>query len=247
MAQLAIRCQPRVPVSADELERWLERQVNDLRAAAPRGTVRLSRLTQGGPSSDLVIGWLVELELDEGEALLTADLLADALRDMRLLGLQPALLAPASAMDERKGSVTMSWGAIAATNGASLQPGPPRVPNGRHADGSISGTARAALDRVLELLGRRQLSATELRVLLRLLDREASLSELAEALGYPPVEIRRASRSLAMRGLVRWRHVGRRKRTRLAITAAGLATVRALLTAAGQAADEVQTLEMAIR
>jgi hypothetical protein len=70
-----------------------------------------------------LIGWLVELELDEGEALLTGDRLADALRDMRLLGLQPALLAPAWSMDEWKGSVTMSRGAIAATNGAPPQPG----------------------------------------------------------------------------------------------------------------------------
>jgi hypothetical protein len=94
MVQLAIRCQARVPVSADELERWLERQVHDLRVEAPRATVRLSRLTQRGPSADLEIGWLVELELAEGEPLLAGHVLADALRDMRLLGLQPTLLAP---------------------------------------------------------------------------------------------------------------------------------------------------------
>jgi hypothetical protein len=94
MVQLAIRCHPRVPVSADELELWLERQVHGLRVEAPRATVRLSRLTQGGPSADLEIGWLVELELAESEPLLAGHRLADALRDMRLLGLQPTLLAP---------------------------------------------------------------------------------------------------------------------------------------------------------
>jgi hypothetical protein len=97
MVQLAIRCHPRVPVSADELERWLEWQVDDLRAAAPHGTVRLSRLTQGGPDADLEIGWLVELELAEGEPLLAGDRLGVALRDMRLLGLLPTLLAPPDA------------------------------------------------------------------------------------------------------------------------------------------------------
>jgi hypothetical protein len=97
MVQLAIRCHPRVPVSADELERWLERQVHDLRVEAPHASVRLSRLTQGGPSADLEIGWLVELELAEGEPLLAGRRLADALRDMRLLGLQPTLLAPREA------------------------------------------------------------------------------------------------------------------------------------------------------
>jgi hypothetical protein len=95
MVQLAIRCHPCVPVAAEELERWLERQAHDLRAEAPQATVRLSRLTQGRPGADhLDVGWLVELELDEGEPLLAGHGLADALRDMRLLGLQPTLLAP---------------------------------------------------------------------------------------------------------------------------------------------------------
>jgi hypothetical protein len=94
MVQLAIRCQPRVPVSADELKGWLELEVQQLRTAAPRGTVRLSRLTQEAPSADLEIGWLIELELADEEPLLAGQRLADALRDMRLLGLEPTLLAP---------------------------------------------------------------------------------------------------------------------------------------------------------
>lgn len=91
MVQLAIRCQPRVPVSAEELEGWLEQQTANLRLEAPHGTIRLSRLTQGLPSA---IGWLLELELAEEEPLLAGDRLADALRDMRLLGLEPTLLVP---------------------------------------------------------------------------------------------------------------------------------------------------------
>ena len=96
MVQLAIRCQPRVPVSADDLQGWLELEVHELRKAAPHGTVRLSRLTQG-PSADLEVGWLIELELAEGEPLLAGHRLADALRDMRLLGLEPTLLTPREA------------------------------------------------------------------------------------------------------------------------------------------------------
>ena len=65
MLQLAIRCHPCVPVSADELEPWLEQQLDELRADAPHGTLRLSRLTQGAPDLDLEIGWLVELDLPE--------------------------------------------------------------------------------------------------------------------------------------------------------------------------------------
>jgi DNA-binding MarR family transcriptional regulator len=97
--------------------------------------------------------------------------------------------------------------------------------------------AGATLDRILELFERRELSATELRVLLALRDREASLPEVAAALHLRPDEITRAGRSLSMRGLIRWHHVGRRTETRLAITSSGLTTVRALLTAAGVPAD----------
>ena len=91
MVQLAIRCHPRVPVSGDELEGWLGRQTDELRANFPRGIVRLSRLQQGR-KTHLDVGWLIELELDEES--LSDGRLADVLRDMRLLGLQPTLLAP---------------------------------------------------------------------------------------------------------------------------------------------------------
>ena len=94
MVQLAIRCHPVVPVSASELEQWLEQRLNELRAGAPLGIIRMSRLTQGPLSGDCYIGWLVELELPDGEPLLAEDRLAEALGDMRLLGLQPTLLAP---------------------------------------------------------------------------------------------------------------------------------------------------------
>jgi hypothetical protein len=102
MLQLAIRCHPCVPVSAGELEHWLEQQVDELRADAPHGMLRLSRLTQSAPDTDLENGWLVELDLPEGEPLCTGHRLADALRDMRLLGLQPTLLAPHEAWTNRR-------------------------------------------------------------------------------------------------------------------------------------------------
>jgi hypothetical protein len=101
MVQLTVRCHPRVPVSALELEGWLEREVSELRAEAPQGIVRLSRLTQGRTRSGVDVGWLIELELDEAEPLLAGDRLADALRDMRLLGLQATLLSPTRRMATR--------------------------------------------------------------------------------------------------------------------------------------------------
>jgi DNA-binding MarR family transcriptional regulator len=102
-----------------------------------------------------------------------------------------------------------------------------------------SRTDRVALDRLLELVGRRRLSAAELRILLQLVEREAGIPELAEALDQRPVDIRRCGRRLSARGLVSWRHAGPLKRTHLAITPAGMETVRALLTAAGGVVDVV--------
>jgi DNA-binding MarR family transcriptional regulator len=105
--------------------------------------------------------------------------------------------------------------------------------------------AGATLDRVLELVERSKLSATELRVLLALLNRGACLADLAEALDQRPDEITRAGRSLSRRGLIRWHHVGRRKQTRLEITSSGLTTVRPLLTAAGPASAATDRPEAA--
>jgi hypothetical protein len=94
MAMFAIRCHPCVPVSPDELEQWLEQQVADIRAAAPQSAVRLLRLTQALPSGDVDVGWLLELEFCESDRLPVLDRLAEAMRDMKLLGFQPRVLAP---------------------------------------------------------------------------------------------------------------------------------------------------------
>ena len=97
MVKFTIRCHPRVPVSAGELEQWLEQEVDGIRAQVPEGIIRLSRLTQELPSTEVSIGWLLELELPDEDPVLTHDRLAEALRDMRLLGLQATLLAPLGA------------------------------------------------------------------------------------------------------------------------------------------------------
>jgi len=100
---------------------------------------------------------------------------------------------------------------------------------GNHGCMAITRQERTVIDRVLDVFERRRLSPGELRVLLSLLDREASLSEIAEALGKPPSEISRVGSRLAMRGLVRWYHFGPRMETRLVLTTDGQATMRALL------------------
>jgi DNA-binding MarR family transcriptional regulator len=124
-------------------------------------------------------------------------------------------------------------------------PQPSDVTRASPRDGPTRAAAQATLDRVLELFERRGLSATELRVLLALLDRGARLSDLAEALDQRPNEITRAARNLSMRGLTRWQHVGS-KETRLEITSSGLTTVRALLTAVGLPAADADRRETAV-
>jgi DNA-binding MarR family transcriptional regulator len=107
---------------------------------------------------------------------------------------------------------------------------------GQFSPPAVPARSRTAIDRVLEVFERRGLSPSELRLLLRLLDREASLSELADALGKRPSEMTRVGGRLATRGLIRWCHVGPRGETRLAITEDGAATMSALLAAADRAA-----------
>ena len=79
MNQFAIRCLPRVPVAGEELERWLERELEELRDDIPQGTIRVR--------------------------------LASMLRDLRLLGFQPTLLAPSSAPGFQTSGPTSSQGA----------------------------------------------------------------------------------------------------------------------------------------
>jgi hypothetical protein len=94
MVRFSIRCHSLVPAFPDELERWLEEWIGHLRADLPQGIIRMSRLTQGLPSGDVEIGWLVDLELPDGEPMLARDRMVGMLAEIRLLGLHPTLLAP---------------------------------------------------------------------------------------------------------------------------------------------------------
>ena len=96
---------------------------------------------------------------------------------------------------------------------------------------------------MLATLEQRRLSPTEVRVLLNLLDREGSLVDVAASLGHSPSVITRAAGGLDSRGLVRWFHAAHTKESRLAITADGLAAMRALFAAADIAVGEAPPRE----
>ena len=98
MSCLIIRCRSCTPASTVELTDWLEGKVAELREGTPRLLVRLSRLAQDLPETTIDDGWLIEVELqgeqtEEPFALLMASL-TEILCDMRVLGLDPALLVP---------------------------------------------------------------------------------------------------------------------------------------------------------
>jgi hypothetical protein len=91
--------------------------------------------------------------------------------------------------------------------------------------------AETAVDHVLELIEHSRLSAQELRILLALVDREATDLELAEASGWASWEIRRTAARLYGRGLLRWRDDIKRRAAIFGITPPGLAMVRPLVAA----------------
>ena len=99
MSRLAIRCDPQAAVAADEVECWLKGQVERFRAASPRASVRLHRLTATEAAAGR--GWLIELDnTAEGDPI-DRDNIDAALGDMRLLGLRPTLLLTLESSDVR--------------------------------------------------------------------------------------------------------------------------------------------------
>lgn len=91
MHQIAIRCHPYTAVATDEVDDWLRAEVEDLREHAPHAALRVLRLSQELPTGDAHVGWLIELDPAGGTPPLDDEGLAQILRDLRLLGLQPTV------------------------------------------------------------------------------------------------------------------------------------------------------------
>jgi len=102
MFELTILCHPCTPVEPEELEGWLQERTERLQASDPELMLRMCRLAQELPDSEIIGGWLIELELaDEssGDRDPLSGALADVLTDMRFLGMQPKLLLPLDISD----------------------------------------------------------------------------------------------------------------------------------------------------
>ena len=88
---VAIRCHPCAAVATDEVEHWLRSELDRLRSRSPEAVLRMLRLTQPAPTGRLDVGWLVEVDVADEDALAEEHGLDDVLGDMRLLGLQPTV------------------------------------------------------------------------------------------------------------------------------------------------------------
>jgi hypothetical protein len=91
MTQIAIRCHPYAPIDTEDVQRWLTDELGRLRDVSPNSAIRLLRLTQPGPENEIEVGWQIELNGNE-EPPVEEGALREVLRDLRLLGLQPAVL-----------------------------------------------------------------------------------------------------------------------------------------------------------
>jgi len=99
MSQIAVRCHPYAPVAAESLQKWLREEVRRLRKSAPEASIRLLRLSQPGPAEEIEVGWQIEIGGSLTESPLDEESLAELLRDLRLLGLQPSVLGEQGTLD----------------------------------------------------------------------------------------------------------------------------------------------------
>lgn len=98
MSSLVIRARSCTPASSAELTDWLEEKLAELREDRPELIVRMALLARDLPDATFDDGWLIEVELQGKEpagpfASMMASV-AELLRDMRILGLDPILLVP---------------------------------------------------------------------------------------------------------------------------------------------------------
>lgn len=99
MSQIAVRCHPYAPVATEALQKWLREEVRRLRKSAPEASIRLLRLSQPGPATEIEVGWQIEIGGSLGQTPLDDENLAELLRDLRLLGLQPSVLGEKGTLD----------------------------------------------------------------------------------------------------------------------------------------------------
>ena len=101
------------PVAPQRVHRWVEEQVDGLRAQASGGGVRLGRLVPSSPSQGG--DWLIAVDREDRDGALEDDIvLAMILTDMAILGLRPRLFVIAREPGARRSRDVHGAGAGAA-------------------------------------------------------------------------------------------------------------------------------------
>lgn len=98
------------PVAPQRIQRWVEEQVDELRAQASASGVRLGRVVPSSPSQGG--DWLIAVEREDRDGALEDDIaLAMILTDMAILGLRPRLFVIAREPGARRSRDVHSAGA----------------------------------------------------------------------------------------------------------------------------------------
>jgi hypothetical protein len=108
MASILIRCTGGTDIPADALAGRLEPQLSRIDTKVLVTALRLAGVEHVDEFSGHRAGWLVELDVADGDLAHAEDLLEEIVSDMRLLGLRPAVFtasnaatAPSPYVDER--------------------------------------------------------------------------------------------------------------------------------------------------
>jgi DNA-binding MarR family transcriptional regulator len=204
MATILIRCTGGTDIPADALAGWLEPQISRIDNQVRVTALRLAALEHVDEFSAQPAGWLVELDVANGQVGHAEVFLAEILSDMRLLGLRPAVFVQYGLATVPSPDVDAGF----ACNGRPLRRRVTRrdLPvsqGGGPAPADASRTNGRAVVRLLDAIDRAHLTTIDVLLLLHVAEAEGTVADLAERLDRRPVDVRRATDRLVARGLLR--------------------------------------------
>ena len=93
MARVLLLCSRPASLAPDEAETWLRGAVEKLSAVAPAQALAVAALHDGNADRAVEWDWLVELDLPDHDDQDARRGLSELLLDLRLLGMQPSVVA----------------------------------------------------------------------------------------------------------------------------------------------------------
>jgi len=93
VARVLLFCSRPASLAPDEAETWLHGAVEKLSAAAPAQALTVAALHEGDADGAVEWDWLVEVDLPDHDGQDARRGLSELLLDLRLLGMQPSVVA----------------------------------------------------------------------------------------------------------------------------------------------------------